>query len=581
MKNYFNPKPMLSFFSACCFSLVTVAQGTLINNFGSNPGNINAYQYVPSGIPSNAPLVVVIHGCTQNASGFSNQTKWNTLADSHKFYVVYAEQKSANNSNSCFNYWEPGDHNRGGGEALSIKQAVDYMKANYSIDNGRVFVTGLSAGGAMTAVMCCAYPDVFAAGASMAGLPYKVATGSTGVYLAALGQVSKTPQQWGDLARVQNPGYTGSWPRMSLFHGTSDAVINDNNSNELMKQFTNLHGTDQTADRTVNSFNGVSSVQLKQYRDGSGKVVVEHYIISGMGHGIAVDPGSCFQQGGVAGTNSYDADIFSSYWAAYFFGILQMPYNISGAIQVTQNQQGVVYTVPNNTGSTFQWQVPSGATIVSGQGNNSITVNWGSSGGTVSVTETQSNNCKVGPVELSVTITGCPNTDCNGVCGGAAVVDDCGICSGGTTGNVANSAKDCEGVCFGNATLDCNGVCNGNTQFDCTGICGGSAIIDTCGICLQPSDPGFNICNVTSVLNIIEKEIKIYPNPFSKMLNVCMEKYENSRIEIFSPDGRKIFEDDMKNRCTGINSWTWNSGIYFIRISADAQTIFFTKMVNE
>jgi hypothetical protein len=154
------------------------------------------------------------------------------------------------------------------------------------------------------------------------------------------------------------------------------------------------------------------------------------------------------------------------------------------------------------------------------------------------------------------------------------------VCSGGNTGHAANSAKDCAGVCFGNATLDCNGVCNGNTQFDCTGVCGGSAITDTCGICLLPSDPGFNICNVTGILNHVEKEIKIYPNPFSKVLNICLKNFKNNSIEIFSSDGRKIFEDDMKNSCAAINSNSWNSGVYFIRISAEAETVYFGKVMN-
>lgn len=382
------------------------AQGTWsqISNFGSNPGNLDAYKYVPQNMPENAPLVMVIHGCTQSASSISATTKWNALADIHKFYVVYPEQKSANHSSYCFNYWEPGDHSRNEGEALSMKQMVDHMKANYSIDNNKVFATGLSAGGAMTIVMCAVYPDVFSAGAEIAGLPYKVATNSTGVYLAALGQVTKTPQQWGDLVRNAFPSFTGTYPRMAIFHGTSDNTISDVNATETMKQFTNLHGTDQTADYTVNGFNGASSVTQRQYTNGNDEIVVVSYIVNSMGHGVPIDPGNCYQQGGAAGSYAYDVDLHSSFWAAHFFGILQLPFDITGLNQVNINQQGVAYSVPNTSGSSYAWEVPTGASIVSGQSSNSITVNWGTTSGIVRVTETASDNCKKGPAELFVEV---------------------------------------------------------------------------------------------------------------------------------------------------------------------------------
>jgi len=403
--------------AATQFHATAFAQGwQSISSFGSNPGNLNAYSYAPAVMPDEAPLVVVMHGCTQTATSYSNETAWNTLADFHKFYVVYAEQKTANNASSCFNYWEPGDHSRGQGEAKSIKQMVEYMKNNYSIDSSRVFATGLSAGGAMTAVMLSAYPEVFAAGAEMAGLPYKVATTSLEVYTAALGLVSKSPQEWGDLVRGEYPGFTGSYPRLAIFHGTSDIVINENNAEEMMKQFTNLHGCDQTADYDNSSFNGNSVVGLKQYFNTGGQIVVERYTISNMAHGIAVDPGSCFEQGGDADGTAFDVDFYSSYWAAKFFGILQPPFVINGADTVNINQQGVGYSVLGNPGSAYDWQVTGGA-IASGQGTNSITVDWNQTSGTVSLTETMSGGCTLGPVELPVSAsntTGVENANTGG-----------------------------------------------------------------------------------------------------------------------------------------------------------------------
>jgi len=386
------------------FALTSGAQTqTPISNFGTNPGNINAYQYVPASMPANAPLVLVLHGCTQTAASYSTETQWNILADNQKFYVAYGEQTSANDPLECFDYYLTSDNSRGQGQALSLKQIVDYMKSNYSIDSTRVFVTGLSAGGAMTAVMCTAYPDVFAAGAEMSGLPYGCATSETGADIACLGQVSKTPQQWGDLARAQYAGYTGSWPRMAIFHGTSDIVVNNENATEMIKQFTNLHNCDQTPDYTNSAFNGNSVVQLQQFFDSSDHVVVEYYSISGMSHGTAVYPGTCYQQGGATDALAFNVDLYSPFWAAQFFGILQLPYTISGPNNVAISQQSLTYSVPYVNGSVYSWIVPPGATIVSGQGTDSITVDWGSTNGTISVTEMPTGGCEQGPEELFVT----------------------------------------------------------------------------------------------------------------------------------------------------------------------------------
>ncbi|MEK0099706.1 PHB depolymerase family esterase, partial [Streptomyces sp. A475] len=124
-----------------------------VTGFGSNPGSLQMFRYVPDGLPSGRPLVVAMHGCTQSASAFDDETGWTKWADAWGFARVLPQQKSANNANSCFNWFQSSDFSRGQGEALSIKQMVDKTAADYATDPSRVYVTGLSAGGAMTAVM--------------------------------------------------------------------------------------------------------------------------------------------------------------------------------------------------------------------------------------------------------------------------------------------------------------------------------------------------------------------------------------------------------------------------------------------
>src|SRR4051795_12642837 len=129
-----------------------VAQPNSIQNrltegkdFGPNPGNLRMWSYVPDKLPVGAGLVVVLHGCQQNAAGYDHGAGWSTLADRFGFAVLYPEQQSANNPNNCFNWFVPGDPGRGGGEALSIRQMTQAMVARHGIDRKRVFVTGLSA----------------------------------------------------------------------------------------------------------------------------------------------------------------------------------------------------------------------------------------------------------------------------------------------------------------------------------------------------------------------------------------------------------------------------------------------------
>ena len=285
---------------------------TQVTGFGSNPGNLAMYAYRPDGLPANAPAVVLLHGCTQNASGYFANSGWQKYADLWKFALIVPQQSSANQSLSCFNWYTEGDINRGQGEALSIRQMVDYAKSNYGLDGNRIFISGLSAGGAMTSVMLATYPDVFAAGSVIAGIPYRCsppASTSTCQYSG----VDKTPAAWGDLVRNAYPGYTGRRPRVSIWHGTSDTTVVPMNATESRDQWTNVLGVSQSPSSTASLPGGTS---LEVY----GSDAVRLYRVSGMGHGTPVDPGSATDQCGTA--TSYFLDtICSTYRDALFFGL--------------------------------------------------------------------------------------------------------------------------------------------------------------------------------------------------------------------------------------------------------------------
>lgn len=289
---------------------------TEVSGFGSNPGNLRMFKYVPSGLPTNAPLVVALHGCSQTAANYDAETGWQLFADRFRFALLLPQQQSANNSSGCFNWFETVDTTRGQGEALSIKQMVDRMIVDHGTAASRVYITGLSAGGAMTSTMLAAYPDVFAGGAIIAGLPHRCATGQSAAFSCMNPGSNLTPAQWGDKVRASST-WTGPWPIVSIWHGDGDYVVRPMNLTESMEQWTNVHGIDQTPEVS----DTVGGFPHKVYKTASGQTRVETYTITGMGHGTPVDPGAGATQCGTAGAYILDVNLCSSYYIARFFGL--------------------------------------------------------------------------------------------------------------------------------------------------------------------------------------------------------------------------------------------------------------------
>ena len=294
------------------------AQLVPVSSFGSNPGALDMYKYVPDGMPDDAPLVVLLHGCSQQASGM-NPTGFLELADEYHFYLVQPQQRSANNPVSCFNwageYGDPANLVRGQGENQSMKQMIDKMKADHSIDPARIYIAGFSSGGAFAAVMMATWPELFDAGAVMSGVPYRCATTVQGAYdCMALGShpnLKKSPAQWGDLVRAAS-NHDGAYPRVILFHGTSDTTVHPDNMIELIEQWTDVHGIDAEAAATEM----IAGHERRRFGGGE----VEAWQIGGMVHAVAIgdDPDhGC----GTAGSFVSDKGLCEAYRAIRFFGL--------------------------------------------------------------------------------------------------------------------------------------------------------------------------------------------------------------------------------------------------------------------
>lgn len=314
---------------------------TEVTGFGSNPGALRMFKYVPAGLPADAPLVVALHGCAQSASSYDAETGWQMLAGRWQFALVLPQQQSGNNSSSCFNWFESGDTSRGQGEALSIKQMVDRMIADHAIAPSRVYVTGLSAGGAMAAAMLAAYPDVFAGGAIVSGLPYRCATTQSAAFSCMNPGTNLTPAQWGDRVRAAYPSWTGPRPLVSIWHGDTDYTVRPMNLTESMEQWTDVHGIDQVAEVS----DTVAGYPHKLYKNAAGQPVVETYTITGMGHGTPVDPGAGETQCGTAGAYILDANICSSYYIGRFWGLDNLD-GVAPSVSLTAPTEGA--TVSGN-----------------------------------------------------------------------------------------------------------------------------------------------------------------------------------------------------------------------------------------
>jgi poly(hydroxyalkanoate) depolymerase family esterase len=294
-----------------------------LTGFGANPGNLRMFSYAPEDLPPNAPVVIALHGCTQTSDEYDHGTGWSSLADRLGFAVVYPQQQPANNPKNCFSWFLPGDIARGHGEALSIREMVEHAIATFAADRRKVFVTGLSAGGAMASVMLATYPEVFAGGAIIAGLPYGCASNVQQAFEAMFKEHAHAAQALGDRVRVASR-HRGPWPKISVWHGTSDQIVKPFNGEDTIRQWTNVHGLSD--DPSYRESNG--SHTRRVWNDVNGEALIEAFTISGMAHGVplATTGGeSC----GAPGAFFLDVGISSTHHIARFWrlheSLVQMP----------------------------------------------------------------------------------------------------------------------------------------------------------------------------------------------------------------------------------------------------------------
>ena len=285
--------------------------------FGSNPGNLGMYSCVPPRLAKSPALVVALHGGQQTARDFDLATGWSALGRMHGFAVMFPEQKFANNSQNCFNWFVERHISSNDGEIASIRAMAEKMLRDHKLDRRQIFVTGLSAGGAMACALLACYPDLFAAGAIIAGLPYGAALGQFDAMMAMAVAPGHSSRELGNLVRQASPGQK-KWPKISIWHGSHDEVVAPANGSALVRQWIDIHQVDE-ASATQDEVDGQTRMS---WRDSSGAVVVEHYAIDGMAHGVPIDAKMLGSPGTLA-PFVLDAGISSTFHIAKSWGLLR------------------------------------------------------------------------------------------------------------------------------------------------------------------------------------------------------------------------------------------------------------------
>ncbi|MEA2257064.1 MAG: hypothetical protein QOG35_3109 [Solirubrobacteraceae bacterium] len=199
----------------------------------------HALVHPPAGVdPQTAvPLVCMLHGCTQDAAGFAAATLMNEAADRHGFVAVYPQQERGENPQACWNWFLPEHQARGAGEPASIAAIVRELMgttSRWTIDASRVFVAGLSAGGAMAAILGAVYPDLFAAIAVHSGLAYRSA-GSMGAAFTAMARGAEDPVGAGRAAHAARGDLARPVPTM-VVHGSADTTVAPVNAEQVLQQ---------------------------------------------------------------------------------------------------------------------------------------------------------------------------------------------------------------------------------------------------------------------------------------------------------------------------------------------------------
>jgi poly(hydroxyalkanoate) depolymerase family esterase len=250
--------------------------GSYANQAGARPYKL----YIPTTYTGQPlPLVVMLHGCTQTPDDFANGTRMNALAEERQCLVLYPEQTHAANNSRCWNWFKRGDQRRDQGEPAVLAGMTREVMSHYGIDPSKVYVAGLSAGGAMAVVMGTAYPELYAAVGVHSGL----ACGSAHDLRSALAAMRGIPASMTS-HNIASTSLASATPTI-VFHGDRDKTVHPRNSAQVVSQSVARNST-SSADASTErgQVPGGYAYTRTAYRDSTGRIVLEHWLVHEGGH---------------------------------------------------------------------------------------------------------------------------------------------------------------------------------------------------------------------------------------------------------------------------------------------------------
>jgi poly(hydroxyalkanoate) depolymerase family esterase len=240
--------------------------------FGNQAGTRPYKLYIPTGYAgAPLPLIVMLHGCTQTPDDFAAGTRMNELAEERGCFVLYPEQTSRGNSSRCWNWFERAHQRRDQGEPAILAGMTRDCMSRYAIDPRKIYAAGLSAGGAMAAVLAAAYPDLYAAVGVHSGL----AVGSAHDLRSALAAMQGTPRR-----KAAGRRAAGSVP-LIVFHGDRDTTVHPRNGEHVVRESADPANASSIERGSVP---GGHAYTRTLHRDSNGQVVLEHWLVHGAGH---------------------------------------------------------------------------------------------------------------------------------------------------------------------------------------------------------------------------------------------------------------------------------------------------------
>jgi poly(hydroxyalkanoate) depolymerase family esterase len=239
-----------------------------------------------------APLVVMLHGCKQDPDSFAAGTRMNELAERHAFLVLYPKQDGLSNFDHCWNWFDVSSQ-QGLGEAAIIASMVEEITKTHTIDRHRIYVAGLSAGGAMSAILASCYADLFAAAAIHSGMEYEAASTPWSA-LTALEEGGKTPPDTAGRDAYKCSGSKRRPMPVVVFQGEADTRVRPINADQIVRQFAQMNdladdGRDNDSVKAVPTASKQETVpgghpyRVREYLY-NGTTLIKEYRIEGMGH---------------------------------------------------------------------------------------------------------------------------------------------------------------------------------------------------------------------------------------------------------------------------------------------------------